>query len=118
MKKNLFLILSVLLLAMTPACGPGSTIQVNTSDSTIQLSMPGPNPALNQPDAQGRIAGAFSGLWHGMIAPITLVFSFFNPEIQMYEVHNVGSEYNFGFILGEIFIFALIGLFIRLRRSA
>ncbi len=118
MKKNLSLILSIILLSMTAACAPGSSIQVNTTDSTIQLSMPGPNPQVNQPDAQGRVAGAFAGLWHGMIAPVTLVLSFFNPDIQIYEVHNAGNEYNFGFMFGELLVFALIGLFIRMRRSA
>ena len=118
MKRSLLLALSVILLSTAAACAPGSSIQVNTSDSTIQLSSPGPNPLVNQPDAQGRMAGAVAGLWHGMIAPITLVLSFFAPDIQMYEVHNAGSEYNFGFLLGIAFIFALINLFLRMRRSA
>ena len=118
MNRNLCLVLSMILLSMLPACAPGSSIQVNTSDSSIQLSSPGPNPLINQPDPQGRIGGAFSGLWHGIIAPITLVLSFFNSDIQMYEVHNAGSEYNFGFLLGIAFVFALINLFLRLRRTA
>jgi len=118
MKKNLSLILSVILFSMTAACAPGSSIQVNTSDSSIQLSIPGANPMVNQPDPQGRVAGAFTGLWHGIISPITLILSFFNADIQIYEVHNAGSEYNFGFMLGEVFVFALIGLLIRSRRSA
>lgn len=118
MKKCIFLALSVTLLSAIAACAPGSSIQVNTSDSTIQLSSPGPNPLLNQPDAQGHMSGALAGLWHGIIAPITLLLSFFNSDIQMYEVHNAGSEYNFGFLLGIAFIFALINLFLRMRRTA
>jgi hypothetical protein len=118
MKRILFLILCVILLSMTAACAPGSSIEVSTSSSTIQLSMPGPNPLVNQPDAQGRVAYAVAGLWHGVIAPVTLVLSFFNSDIQIYEVHNAGSEYNFGFFLGEAFVFALLGLFLRMRRSA
>ena len=118
MKKTIFLFLSVILLLLTAACAPGSTINVTTSNSTIQLSMPGPNPLINQPDAQGRIARAVAGPWHGFIAPITLVLSLFNSDVQMYEVHNAGSEYNFGFFLGEAFVFVLLGLFLRIRRSA
>jgi hypothetical protein len=118
MKKGPFLILFMVLFSTLAACAPGTSIQVDTSNSTIQLSAPGPNPLVNQPDAQGRVARAVAGLWHGAIVPITLVLSFFNSDVQIYEVHNAGSEYNFGFVLGEVFIFALLMLFIRFRRSA
>jgi hypothetical protein len=118
MKKGIFLVLSIMLFSTLAGCAPGSSIQVDTSNSTIQLSMPGPNPMVNQPDTQGRVARAVAGLWHGAIVPITLVLSFFNSNVQIYEVHNAGSEYNFGFIFGELFVFALISLFLRIRRSA
>lgn len=118
MKETLFIILSVILFSTTTACAPGSTIEIKTPESTFQLSMPGPNPMVNQPDSQGRVARAVAGLLHGFIAPFTLVLSFFNSDVQIYEVHNAGSEYNFGFFLGEAFMFALVGLFLRVRRSA
>jgi hypothetical protein len=118
MKKILFLVLAGILLSTMPACAPGTSIQIDTSETTIYLSMPGPNPLVNQPDAQGRVARAVAGLWHGLIAPVTLVLSFFNSDIQIYEVHNAGSEYNFGFFLGEALMFALIAFFLRLRRTA
>jgi len=118
MKNGLFLILSIMLFSTLAACAPGTSIQVDTSNSTIQLSTPGANPLVNQPDAQGRVARAVAGLWHGAIVPFTLVLSFFNSNVQIYEVHNAGGEYNFGFILGEVFIFALISLLIRFRRAA
>ena len=119
MKRTLFSwILSVFLLSLLAACGPGAGIEVTTSNSTIQLSLPGPNPLVNQPDAQGRVARAVAGLWHGIIAPVTLVISFFDSNVQMYEVHNAGSEYNFGFFLGEALIFGFLGLLLRIRRSA
>jgi hypothetical protein len=82
----------------------------------MQLTAPGPNPMLNQPDGLGRVARAGAGLWHGIIAPVTLVFSFFDSEIHMYEVHNAGSEYDLGFLLGITIVISLLGLFIRLRR--
>ena len=117
MKRIHFLVIAVILFLTMTACAPGSSIEVSTADLTIQLSMPGPNPMVNQPDAQGRVARAVAGLWHGFIVPITLVLSFFNSDVQIYEVHNAGSEYNFGFFLGEAFMFALIGLFLRIRGS-
>ena len=116
MKKILVSVLFALLLVMVAGCAPGSSIQVNTPDSTIQLSAPGPNPLVNQPDANGRVARAVAGLWHGIIAPVTLVISFFNSDVQMYEVHNAGSEYDLGFLLGLAIVIALLGLLVRIRR--
>jgi hypothetical protein len=98
------------------ACTPASSVQVTTPDSTMQLTAPGPNPMMNQPDGLGRVARAGAGLWHGIIAPITLVLSFFDDNTRMYEVHNAGSEYDLGFFLGVTIIISLLSLFIRLRR--
>jgi len=113
MKKLLVFGLVVMLLM---ACTPSPGVQVTTPDSTMLLTAPGPNPMLNQPDALGRVARAGAGIWHGIIAPATLVFSFFNPNIHIYEVHNAGSEYELGFLLGVTLILALLGLFVRIRR--
>ncbi len=116
MKKLCFLTLVTIPL-LVAACSSGSTVQVTTPDSTMmQLTAPGPNPMLNQPDGLGRVARAGAGLWHGIIAPITLVFSFFDSGIHMYEVHNAGSEYDLGFFLGVSIIISLLGIFIRMRR--
>ncbi|HUE99928.1 MAG TPA: hypothetical protein VMN99_11780 [Anaerolineales bacterium] len=116
MKKVLFLGLLVTIPFLMAACAPGSSVQVNTPDTTMQLTAPGPNPLINQPDGLGRVARAGAGLWHGIIAPVTLVFSFFNSDIHMYEVHNAGSEYDLGFLLGVTVVMSLLGLFIRMRR--
>jgi len=59
----------------------------------------GPNSVVGTPNAR-RIAGFWSGLWHGMICPIAFMISLFNHNVSMYEVHNSGNWYNFGFILG------------------
>lgn len=118
MKKVFFLTLVAFLTLTMTACTSNATVQIDTSGTTIQLSMPGPNPLVNQPDAQGRVARSLAGLWHGFILPVTLILSFFDSNVQIYEVHNAGSEYNFGFFLGEAFMFALIGLFLRIRRTA
>ena len=116
MKKLTILVLSVSLLITIAGCGPGSSVQVNTADSSVQLSAPGPNPLLNQPDASGRVARAVAGLVHGIIAPVTLLISFFNSDVRMYEVHNAGSEYDLGFLVGVMLVVAVLGLFIRRRR--
>jgi hypothetical protein len=47
-------------------------------------------------------AGFFLGIWHGWIAPITLIWSFFNPEIRIYEQFNTGWWYDFGFYIAVI----------------
>ena len=116
MKKELLLGLLLTLSVALAACAPNSSVQVTTPGSTMQLTAPGPNPMINQPDGLGRVARAGAGLWHGIIAPVTLVFSFFNSEIHMYEVHNAGSEYDLGFLLGVTVVISLLGLFVRMRR--
>jgi hypothetical protein len=115
MKTALAFGLSAILAAVLTACGP-SSVQVTTPDATMQLRAPGPNPLVNQPDGTGLVARAGAGLWHGLIAPVTLVLSFFNSDVHMYEVHNAGGEYDLGFLLGVTVVIALLGLFVRLRR--
>jgi len=61
---------------------------------------PGPNSAEKTSDTEGKIAGFWLGLWHGLISPITFIVSVFSKNIDIYEVHNSGSWYNFGFVLG------------------
>jgi len=45
-------------------------------------------------------AGFLGGLWHGMIAPITLIVSFFNQDARIYETNNNGRLYDLGFCIG------------------
>jgi len=117
MKKLLVSSLFVISLVLMVGCTTNSTVQVNTPSSTMQLAAPGANPLINQPDVQGRIARAGAGLWHGIISPATLIVSFFNSDVRMYEVHNAGSEYDLGFMVGVALIFAVLGLFLRMRRG-
>jgi hypothetical protein len=64
----------------------------------------GPNnvATVNAP----HIAGFWLGLWHGLISPITFVISLFNHNVNIYEVHNNGGWYNFGFMLGVCAFFS------------
>ncbi len=61
---------------------------------------PGPNSLERTADAGGDTAGFFLGLWHGFISPVTFVVSIFTKNVRLYEVHNSGTWYNFGFVLG------------------
>ncbi|WP_430812735.1 MULTISPECIES: hypothetical protein [unclassified Carboxylicivirga] len=47
-------------------------------------------------------AGFFTGIWHGWIAPISLVLSIFNKDITLYESFNTGWWYDFGFYMAII----------------
>lgn len=61
----------------------------------------GPNELVGTPDADGATPyGFWWGLWHGVIAPVTFVISLFTESVSIYEVHNSGGWYDFGFLLG------------------
>ncbi len=76
----------------------------------------GPNPATNTPSEDGRVAGFWLGLWHGIIAPVTFVISLFSPNVHVFEVHNNGNWYVFGFLLGLTAIWGGGGRASRRRR--
>ncbi len=65
----------------------------------------GPNELRNMPDEDGDVAGFWQGLWHGIISPFTFVISLFSKNITVYEVHNNGGWYTFGFLIGASMIF-------------
>ncbi len=60
----------------------------------------GSNPEVGMVDGDGDVAGFFGGLWHGFIAPVTFVISLFTDNVNVYEVHNNGNWYDFGFVVG------------------
>jgi hypothetical protein len=67
---------------------------------TLASCAPGPNVQEGVAAQGGEIAGFWLGLWHGIIAPITFVVSLFSDTVNVYEIHNNGNWYNFGFVLG------------------
>jgi hypothetical protein len=95
---------------------PTPSGQINIPGFSIQIHAPGPNELANTVDANNRISGLVQGIWHGIISPITLGVSFFDSNVQMYEVHNDGSPYNVGFLIGVAIIFLLLGVFAGSRR--
>jgi hypothetical protein len=60
----------------------------------------GANDVAGTAGADGDVAGFWLGLWHGFIALFTFVISLFTDTVSVYEVHNNGGWYDFGFILG------------------
>ena len=62
-------------------------------------------------------AGFFWGIWHGWIAPISLIWELFNPEIRLYEPQNTGWWYDFGFYIAIISGFGGISLSRRKRKK-
>lgn len=86
MFKAFTLIILALLVLLTVGCAPG------------------PNALANSKDEEGNVAGFWQGLWHGIIAPITFIISLFSPNVHIYEVHNNGAWYNFGYLFGMAII--------------
>ncbi|MBN2258235.1 MAG: hypothetical protein JW704_10495 [Anaerolineaceae bacterium] len=129
MKKILsIIVLASLMLMLLASCAPGTGIQINTPDSetaagtpdpseqidvpgfSIKINAPGPNSLVNTAGPRGIVASTLIGIWHGIISPITLVMSFINPNVQMYDVHNDGSKYNLGFLVGVALVFLILGI--------
>jgi len=86
MPKSLrFVLLAVVLMVVLSACAAGA------------------NPAVDVPSADGDVAGFWLGLWQGIIIPITFIISLFSDTVSIYEVHNNGGWYDFGFVIGAGF---------------
>jgi hypothetical protein len=62
-------------------------------------------------------AGFFKGIWHGWIAPISLVVSFFDTSVRIYEKNNTGWWYDFGFYMAVISGFGSLALSRRQQKS-
>jgi hypothetical protein len=55
-------------------------------------------------------AGFFSGVWHGWIAPFSLIIGLFNDSVRIYEPNNTGWLYDLGFYIAIIGGFGGISL--------
>ena len=66
---------------------------------------PGANTLADVSTEEGKVAGFWTGLWHGFASPVMFIISLFNKSVGIYEVHNNGGWYNFGFLLGASVIF-------------
>ena len=74
-------VLVLLLLSVVAGCGPGANQFAGTA-------------------GEHGVAGFWLGLWQGFIAPFVFVASLFKSNLNIYEVHNNGSWYNFGYLFG------------------
>jgi hypothetical protein len=66
---------------------------------------PGVNPDKGTANDHDVLAGFWLGLWQGFIAPIVFVISLFKNNLSIYEVHNNGAWYNFGYLFGLACVF-------------
>jgi hypothetical protein len=83
MKSSLtLLVLALLLLSILAGCAPGL------------------NEFKGTPSQHYVVAGFWLGLWQGFIAPFVFVVSLVKNTVSIYEVHNNGPWYNFGYLFG------------------
>jgi hypothetical protein len=50
------------------------------------------------PEAEGY--GFWSGLWHGLIAPVVFIVKLFSDDYVIYALNNNGNWYDFGYLFG------------------
>ncbi len=63
-------------------------------------------------------AGFFAGIWHGWLAPLTLIIGLFDGQVRIYEVNNTGWWYDLGFYIAVISEFGGLHLSRRRRKKA
>ena len=90
MKKKIFIlmVLSTVILLTFTGCVPG--------DGTATSIKP---------------AGFFWGIWHGWIAPISLIMGLLGKNVRVYETFNSGWWYDFGYYMAIISGFGGLSLF-------
>ena len=76
----------------------------------VVLLVSGCVPGDGKADAENT-AGFFWGIWHGWVAPISLIISLFNRDIRIYEIYNSGWWYDFGYYMAVISGFGGLALF-------
>src|SRR6266849_2915207 len=61
---------------------------------------PGPNQSQGTASEHDGVAGFWLGHWHGVIARFVFGAALFKSNLSIYEVHNNGAVYNFGYLFG------------------
>jgi hypothetical protein len=82
-KMFMLIIIIVLISVLLSACGKANPMEDVPREET------------------GKVRGFWGGLWDGMTAGFTLIGNIFGGNWGVYEVHNNGNWYNFGFLLGS-----------------
>ncbi len=93
-KLLIIILLAILLVFILSGCIPGDGKHTST------------NPA-----------GFLWGIWHGWIAPVSLIIGFFNRDVRIYEVANKGWWYDFGFYIAVISGFGGLSLFRKKKKN-
>jgi hypothetical protein len=83
----------------------------------IGLSLTGCLPGSGA-HTQDEPAGFLTGIWHGWIAPLSLLVGLFREDVRVYEVLNKGWRYDFGFYIAIIGGFGGLSLTRRRLRSS
>lgn len=52
--------------------------------------------------------GFLSGIWHGLILPISFIISLISDDVAIYAYNNNGFAYDFGFISGLYLLYKII----------
>jgi hypothetical protein len=81
----------------------------------LALMLLGCTPGSGHFDAN-EPAGFFWGIWHGWIAPVSLLIGLFDETTRIYEPHNTGWFYDLGFYVAIIGGFGGISLSRRTKK--
>ena len=92
-KVIIIVLLSVMLIMMLSGCIPG--------DGKATVEKP---------------ANFIWGIWHGWLAPFSLIISLFNKSVGVYESLNTGWWYDFGFYIAVISGFGGLSIFRHKKR--
>jgi hypothetical protein len=95
---------------------PAALVLISLALVLMVACLPGPNTMRDTPGAKDAIAGFWQGLWQGFIAPFVFLVSLFKSNLNIYEVHNNGAWYNFGYLFGLMCFFGGGGRGARRRR--
>lgn len=61
-------------------------------------------------------AGFFNGVWHGWMAPLSIIMQLFGAPVHMYAEVNTGLGYDIGFYMAVISGFGGLALIRRKKR--
>lgn len=61
-------------------------------------------------------ANFLTGIWHGWIAPVSLIVGIFDKDVSIYQPFNTGWWYDFGFYIAIISGFGGLSL-VRRKKS-
>jgi hypothetical protein len=79
--------------------GSGATIIIATLLLALLLVSCLPGDGKNTAE---KPANFLTGIWHGWVAPISVIVGIFKPGIRVYETNNTGWWYDLGFYMAVV----------------